>query len=187
VSDLLGVVLSGGRSSRMGRDKSQLLHRSGVNFLRHACDRLHGITEQQIIVGGVHRIDGIETIADPAEHQGPAIGVVTALEYASRNGFSACLVTAVDLPNLTRDDLRTLIEFWQATPLCPACATDPIDRKLQPLVAIYPTFHRLDLMRICHSPDRSLARWLPTALPVVVSMPTSSLRNVNRPEDLDDA
>ena len=185
VTRLLGVVLSGGKSSRMGRDKSSLLHRSGVSFLQYACDRLEPICQQRVIVGGRLTVEGVRTLTDALADQGPAMGIATAIDHASQFGFDACLVSAVDLPNLTTDHLRPLIRAWMDRPFAPACLVDSDDLRLQPLAGLYPVSLHEELASLATSQQRSLTRWLSCKKLMTIPAPPEVLHNVNHPEDLE--
>ena len=67
---LLGVVLCGGRSSRMGQDKAMLPHPSGGTFATHAADRLAKICDQVCISGESVEIAGVSLIEDPVRLPG---------------------------------------------------------------------------------------------------------------------
>lgn len=181
---LLGVVLCGGQSSRMGADKSQLKHPTGMTYQEYACQRLQEICGDVVCVGGDHSCEGIVTLPDPVAFHGPAIGVATALQYAVRRRLAACVVTPVDLPSLQASDLRRLIAAWSDDPSTPACAFNDADQRLQPLVAVYPSHLVDEVLELTRTSHRSLYRWLSSIGSNEVSIHDVSLRNVNRPEDL---
>jgi len=201
-SNLLGVVLCGGNSSRMGQDKSQLIHPSGETYLQHSCHRLAMLVETVVIMGGNQTVPGIRTLPDLVVDQGPAVGVFTALDFASVNGWEGCLVNAVDLPDLQVDHLSCLLEAWQTCPDLPCCAVASVHASgsdsikidagdkthsapLEPLIAIYPTSVSHSIRELIRSSHRSLSRWLTEIPHTKVALPYDSVRNVNRPSDLD--
>ena len=182
---LLGVVLCGGRSSRMGTDKATLPHPSGGTFASHAVERLSGLCGHVCVSGTSAAVVQAEVIEDPVISQGPAVGVAAALAYASQNSFDACLVTPIDMPLLTRDDLSRLRRLWEEEQeLC--CAVSGGDQRLQPLVAVYPVSFQERLRDLANSNDRSLSRWLKSQAPLTVTLSPESCRNVNTQEDLAD-
>lgn len=185
---LLGVVLCGGKSSRMGCDKSSLRHTDGRTFIEHAVARLQPLCNEVCIAGKSDSCPGIPVLPDPTPHQGPIFGVLQAIEYAATQSRStrkheACLVTPVDMPWLTADDLTKIISAWQ-THDCLSCAVSGPERRRQPLVAIYPIDHGPAVASHASS-DSSLRRWTDAQRAIEVSLPASHCRNINRPADLD--
>ncbi|MFG0261533.1 MAG: molybdenum cofactor guanylyltransferase [Novipirellula sp. JB048] len=179
---LLGVVLCGGKSSRMGRDKAALMHPGGQTYLAHAIERLAALCDA-VVVSGVSTVDHDRpTILDRVAHRGPASGVAAALEFASRHGFAACLVTPVDMPRLSELHLRSLQQAWHAEDRITVAESDV----LEPLVGIYPIRFAASLQRLAESERRSLSRWLGSQDHRRVTLPAASCHNINTPEDLTD-
>lgn len=103
-----GVVLAGGKSSRMGTDKSLLpLYPGGPTLLDHALDRLAPLVDELLVVGNPeqHGHVGPFVIADDLPEKGPLGGLVTAMRYA---GQDKLLVLAVDMPNVDHGLLARL-------------------------------------------------------------------------------
>lgn len=182
---LLGIVLCGGRSSRMRCDKASLSHPAGGTFLQHAVDRLIGLCGKVAVSGQPTAGFTGPVIQDPVAHRGPATGIATVLRFAIENCFDACLVTPVDMPFLTSQDLARLRDAWQQhqqSRLC--CAVSSGDDRLQPLVAIYPTAFAPTIQQLADSEDRSLMRWMQVQKPLTITLSMESCRNINAPEDL---
>ncbi len=179
-SDLLGIVLSGGRSSRMGQDKSTLAHTAGNSFLQHAIDRFDGICDRVFVCGG--ETDRATVLADQTPGLGPIGGIVTALEHAQTLGCAACFVTPVDMPLLTANYLWQLCQSWQATEQL-TVAISETEQRLQPLVAIYPTSIAQAMTNVSQSDDRSLMRWLSQQRLVTIPLSDTACQNINTPED----
>jgi len=92
------VVLAGGDSRRMGRDKS-LLPIAGKPMIAHIVDRLRGLFDD-IVIGGGRPGDydflGLEVVPDFAPGQGPLMGIASALPRMKNDlGF----VIACDMPD----------------------------------------------------------------------------------------
>jgi len=204
---LMGVVLAGGKSSRMGTDKANLPHPHPssvdptVTYLQHAVMRLRPLLLTIAISGrsGDREIGpDVIAIADTLPHQGPAAGVAQSLRHAETLGLDGILVTPVDMPNLTTEHLRRLIDAWQAertrtfcgshqrglTPLVEIVVATFADQQTQPLLAIYPTALWSAIESLAQSNDRSLSRWLKQQPTIAIPLPQSAAKNVNRPEDL---
>ena len=108
---ILGVVLAGGRSSRMGRDKALLEHASGVSFLDYAIGRVSPLVASIAISG--RRLDSstVECVPDQTAGLGPAMAVWSAILFAKQRQFGAILVTPIDMPDLETMHLQRLIQF----------------------------------------------------------------------------
>jgi molybdopterin-guanine dinucleotide biosynthesis protein A len=167
----------------MGRDKSTLPHPNGGTFASHAIARLTGLCDHICVAGESSATVDADVLKDPALFRGPVVGIVTALTFASQNGYDACLVTPVDVPFLTAEDLAALCRAWQEDgTLC--CAVSEDDDRLQPLVAIYPSSLETNLKQLAESENRSLIRWLQKQDLRRVRLSAQSCRNVNTPDDL---
>ena len=91
---LIGVVLAGGRSSRMGRDKA-LLPWEGRPLIEHQIDVLRAAGAQAIKVSG-DRPD-YHGVADPVPQAGP-LGGIAGIAAACEN--AELLIVPVDMPRL---------------------------------------------------------------------------------------
>lgn len=101
-----GIVLAGGRSRRMGRDKA-FIELAGRPLLRWVLDALEAVSDQQLIVGREParlRPFG-EVVTDKLAARGPLTGLHAGLKAAETD---LCLVVACDLP-LVRSDLLVLL------------------------------------------------------------------------------
>ena len=107
-TDLLGVVLVGGTSRRMGKDKALLPHPSGGTFLDHALSLFRAMNIQGAVSGHITPQSNPQTkqIVDQQRDEGPLMGLISALEaYPQKN----LLVVAVDMPGLQVGALAPLI------------------------------------------------------------------------------
>ncbi len=185
---LLGVVLCGGRSSRMGRDKAGLAHSNGGTFLEHSVDRLRAVCHDVCISGSSERAnesgDEVVRIPDPVAHRGPIVGVAESLRYAAKHGYAACFFTPVDVPDVTSRELISMRERWRLDTRQLICVCDAGTGQIDPLVGIYPVRLADRISRKASSEDRSLRRFIQREDPTLIRLPTHVLRNVNRPEDL---
>jgi molybdopterin-guanine dinucleotide biosynthesis protein A len=167
----------------MGQDKSLLPHPSGGSFVSHAISRLTGLCDHVIVSGGSPGNVQADFLQDARPYQGPVIGIATAVSFAGKNAFDACLVTPVDMPFLTKQDLTCIRDAWeQEWKLC--CAVSADDGRLQPLVAVYPISFEAALQGLVDSEDRSLTRWIRKQDALMVNISAESSRNINTPEDL---
>ena len=181
---ILGVVLAGGRSSRMGSDKALLIHANGLTFLNHAIARLTSLVPQVVVSGRLldPEIKTVDSVPDQTPGLGPAIAVWSATIFAKQHGFDSILVTPVDMPDLEIQHLRRLIDAH--VPGLPTCAT--FDGNLpHPLVGIYPVSLEHELQAVTESPRRSLRAWLASRSHTLVQLPESAKCDLNSPANLD--
>ncbi|WP_225737236.1 molybdenum cofactor guanylyltransferase [Dyella acidiphila] len=99
----IGVVLAGGRSSRMGRDKA-LLSWQGRPLLEHQLDTLHATGVDTVRVSGDRPAYG--GIADPVAGVGPLGGLAG---IAAACGDAELLIVPVDMPRLQPALLQRLL------------------------------------------------------------------------------
>ena len=135
------VLLAGGKSSRMGRDKSALPV-NGEPLWQRQLAVLRATEPAELFISGKndgpYADCGVEILADEIPGCGPLGGIATALRRCTSERL---LVLAVDMPAMTVDFLRTLLEESQRTAkgTVPSVAADGRRRaNLEPLAAVYP-------------------------------------------------
>ena len=111
ITETIGIVLAGGKSTRMGRDKATLeldgellLHRARNVLLAAGCSR--------VLLSGAPRSDWPdESVADLAPETGPVAGIISAVESVSMGTMQplTVLFIPVDTPLLTPTLLQDLI------------------------------------------------------------------------------
>lgn len=105
LSQIAGIVLAGGRSSRMGRNKA-LLEFKGRPLVRHMMDTMREAGLENIFVSG--SLDGYPCIPDESPFTGPAQGIRGVLQKIS--GYKGYLFVPVDMPLLSSRVLKFLME-----------------------------------------------------------------------------
>ena len=113
-NECLGVVLAGGLSSRMGKDKAQLLRdsKSMYSMLEFSKQILNDSGINNIIVSG----DNYD-VPDKVKQSGPAGGILSVLSKFPQ--AKSLLILPVDLPFMTANalaDLRLKGELSQKAP-----------------------------------------------------------------------
>ena len=111
---LTAIVLCGGRSTRMGRDKGALPF-ARETMLSHITATLRRIADDVIIVG--RRDQAAATVHDATDDLGPLSGIATGLA-ASKTDLN--LVVACDMPLIRADVLRRLIAAIDDSDACVA-------------------------------------------------------------------
>lgn len=103
-SSVAGVILAGGRSSRMGQNKA-LLDYHGKPLIEHMTDILLSSGIQEIFISG--SFDGYDCVPDSEPFQGPAFAIRDVLRI--RPNYTGYLFVPVDMPRLNPDVLRELM------------------------------------------------------------------------------
>ena len=107
---IAGVVLAGGKSSRMGQNKA-LLDYNGSPLLDHMIGLLEQARLTDIYVSG--DLEGYACIPDSAPDQGPAQAIVGVLKHL--DNYDGVLFVPVDMPRLTPEILSALLSQPQST------------------------------------------------------------------------
>jgi len=113
---LYGLVLAGGRSSRMGTDKAALLHPDGRPLARRTHDLLADAGCETVVISLRHDQEippGFTGVTEPVikrdpegGSEGPLAGMLAAMRYATSADW---LVLACDLPRLDLETLQHLV------------------------------------------------------------------------------
>ncbi|MDN3669650.1 NTP transferase domain-containing protein [Echinicola jeungdonensis] len=134
--NLYGLVLAGGKSSRMGQDKSELQyyrtnHRTYLyHTIREFCPRTFVSCrgDQTHITKS-----GLDVITDNALYKGPLNGILSAHHVYPEASW---LVVAVDLPHVHEDTIKKLVENRDPNKLATVYATRESEMP-EPLIAIW--------------------------------------------------
>ena len=131
-ANITGIILAGGKSSRMGSDKGFLsLH--GKPFMIHIIKALKPLVNAIVIVSNEEAYDkfGYKRVDDIIENAGPLAGLYSGL-YHSKTEYN--LVLSCDVPLIKTTVLNKLIESFDAN-------FDVIQlqskNKTMPLIALY--------------------------------------------------
>jgi molybdopterin-guanine dinucleotide biosynthesis protein A len=136
-----GFVLTGGASTRMGRDKA-LLPIEGSTLVECTAEKVRAAAGSVTLIGAPERYAalGIPALADEVTGCGPIGGVYTALKHTATDWN---LIVACDMPGI---DVRFLSRLLAAAHEAGALCLAPRDASgLHPLCAVY---HRRSLAHI---------------------------------------
>lgn len=183
VPPLRGLVLAGGYSKRMGRDKG-LIEYHGKPQREHMADLLAGLCAEVFISCRPDQVNDIppayNSLPDSFYDLGPFGAIVSAFRA---HPDSAWMVVACDLPLL---DAATLAHLaMQRNPSCIATAfNSPVNEFPEPLIAIwepkaYPTL--LQFLSQGHSCPRKVLINSPVKL--LTAPDGKALANANTPEE----
>jgi len=141
---IVGLVLAGGRSTRMGADKA-LVDFDGRPLIAHVVERLRPQVDALAISanGEPARFASfaLPVLADDAEYReaGPLAGIAAALAYAQAESHAWLATAPCDAPLFPRDLVARLAEALATAGAAIAAAESP--RGVEPLFALW----RVDL------------------------------------------
>lgn len=189
-----GAVLTGGASTRMGRDKA-LVTVGGRPMAQIVADALAAAgCDEVVLIGGDAAQLGvlsIPVIADREPGSGPLGGVLAALEWfavegsgdGSDGGKPAWVaVAACDLPMLTPTVVTSLFDAAGNEPDLDAVVA--FSDRLEPAMAVWNTDAGPRLRVLFDEGERAVHRALDRLRVVQVTVDPALLRNVNTPTDL---
>ena len=182
-----GLVLAGGKSSRMGSDKA-LLIQDGKTQLSRAVALLAEHVERVFVstradqAGDAER-SKFEQIVDRHEDMGPVAGILSAMES---NRQVSWLVLACDLPNIDDATISLLVEQCSADH--PVTAFESVHDGLpEPLCAIYRPQSRAVIDNFVEQGIICPRNMLINSDTHLLTQPNpDALHNINSPEDLAD-
>lgn len=146
--NILGLILAGGRSSRMGEEKALMLL-GNHPVLAHVIARFQPQVARLVLNGNGDAARfarfGLEVLADaPAfAGQGPLAGLAAGLETAARHGFSHLACVPCDAPFLPED----LVARLSAAAATGAIAIASGTRGDEPLFALWPVGSLSEIVR----------------------------------------
>jgi molybdopterin-guanine dinucleotide biosynthesis protein A len=182
---LHGLVLAGGKSRRMGRDKAALVT-DGETQLARAVKRLSGFVDRVFVSTSTAQAgdpvrNEFEQIVDRYDDMGPIAGILSAMDTFPGHSW---LVLACDLPNIDAATIGFLVD--NASPDHPVTAfRSVIDDMPEPLCAVYRPAARTII-------DGYVAEGIKCPRKMLINSPTCLLRqpspgalhNINTPDDL---
>lgn len=187
--DATGILLAGGRSSRMGRDKAALMV-GGKPIVQRAADALRIVCTEVVVASGGRTLDlpalaNLRHVPDPPGFAGPLAGLVAGMCAATSERV---VVLACDMPFANP---RVLAHLLGSLDGCDA-AVPEFDGRPQPLQAAYSIS--------CLAPAESLLRLGRNSMASLLDLVTThfvsksecaridpaglSGFNVNQPDDL---
>ena len=176
------IVLAGGESARMGRDKA-LLPVGGITLLEHILIQMEGyFAATYISVGhpGSYAFLEREKIPDPEPGQGPMMGLFAAL---SASEFEKNFVIACDIPEIDVDFVRKLAARARRSDIVLASldGTRP-----EPLFGIYDRNVLSSIQGLLDAGERSLLPLFDLCSPEMIVVNGSWFRNLNTMDDYRD-
>lgn len=186
--NISAVLLAGGESRRMGKDKATLLF-GGEPLWRIQLGLLRKVAPIEILISARNdpawRPTDIHFVADAPPSRGPLSGISVALAHAASTHL---LTLAIDMPFMNEQYLRSLCRWIE-----PNRGVIPVmGERAEPLAAIYPVEARADFAAALSGSDFSLQKLAKELLSkgrlrlVQVKKEEEALfRNLNEPIDLE--
>lgn len=180
-----GLVLAGGQSRRMGKDKASL-ERDGRSQLQHAVELLQASLAQVFVSTRADQQNDplrsqFECIVDRYEEMGPLAGILTAMEHSPESGW---LVLACDLPNVDASVIDCLLDNVSEAQPFTAFASS-YDGLPEPLCAYYAPAARAIIRQFADSGVTCPRKIMIRSDTKLLQQPDpAALDNVNTPEDL---
>jgi molybdopterin-guanine dinucleotide biosynthesis protein A len=186
--NISAVLLAGGESRRMGRDKARLIFR-GKPLWELQLDLLWELETAEMFISArsdpAWRPSGVQFVSDEPPSRGPLSGLAATL---ARIRADHLLALAIDMPFMTQQYLRSLCNLIE-----PGRGVLPIiGDRAEPLAAIYPKAARSEFVAALSGSDfslQSLTRKLVEAgklsLVNVSKAEENSFRNFNDLSDFD--
>ena len=193
MTDLPGVILAGGRATRMGGGDKGLRVVAGRTLLAHVIARLGPQCGPLAINanGDPARLAGFGLPVLPdslPDYPGPLAGVLAGLDWAETLGAPAIITAAADTPFLPTDLALRLIAAAGPSGLALAASPDATGTlQRHPTFGLWPVALRHDLRAALEGGLRKIVRWTDlhqAGTAAFGATPFDPFFNVNTPEDL---
>lgn len=181
VPGLYGLVLAGGKSSRMGRDKGTIVVH-GKPQVEYLLDELNEACEKTFIsVRKSTNSSKPNIIVDTFNIESPLNGILSALQSGPTHAW---LVVAVDMPYVNRDVLRGLIDSRNPLKLA-TCFYNEQTKLPEPLLTIWEPGAFVPLQKFVNDGHISPRDFLSANDVHIISPPDPRVfYNMNHPEDV---
>lgn len=175
-----GILLAGGKSSRMGSDKA-LLTIGPITFIEHLTSLLKQVCDEIIIVGEDRNIENLDVtyLPDLESDKGPLMGILTGLA-ASKSEIN--LILSIDSPLLNLSDLESIINKHNSS----FNVTLFESEKIHPFPGVYNNKLVSKAEEAIKKNQLRLTEFIKINNPQIIKAnPQTSLRleNINTPED----
>lgn len=182
-----GIILAGGRSSRMGQEKGWVDFR-GRPMVAYAQAALAEVAGPCCVVAHDPRYAalGLPVVADEMPGSGPLGGLLSGMGYlAAQTDCTAVLVVPCDMPLLGADHLRNLADHYR--PGMSALVASSGGR-VHPLVGIYATDTLAAFVSACKEGRLRMMDLLKDISAATLEFPAElageAFININTPEEL---
>ncbi len=182
-SNITGIILAGGKSSRMGTEKGLILYKNKP-FVEHIIEAMSPLVDNIIIISNnkAYESFGFKCYEDLIKNTGPLAGIYTGLRYSKTNNN---LIVSCDIPLIKTVVLQKLIDQKND-------ASEVIQLQSQgknmPLIALYKKSCELIFMEELHQNQKKVQKALKkcNVKTVIIDGNLEQVTsNINTPEDLE--
>lgn len=193
MTKVFGVIVAGGRATRMGGGDKGLRVVVGQRLIDHVITRLAPQVAAMAINanGDPARLSefGLPVLADSLpDHPGPLAGVLAGLDWAAGQGGEAIVTAAADTPFFPADLVARLRAAAGPSGLALAASPDENGRmQRHPTFGLWPVALRDDLRAALSGGLRKIVLWSDghgAGLAEFPSVPFDPFFNVNTPDDI---
>lgn len=196
ITGIVGVLLAGGQSRRMGGGDKCLRKIGDVTILARIIGRVQGQVSQLVINanGNPQRFAefGLPVVGDVIpDFAGPLAGILSGMEWAAKHAPDCPWIASIptDAPFLPRDLITRFVEAIDREGSDLACAASA--GRVHPVIGLWPVVMRSDLRHALVDKDvRKIDAFTANYRVAEVTFdtdPVDPFFNTNRPEDLEEA
>jgi molybdopterin-guanine dinucleotide biosynthesis protein A len=184
IEDTTGVILAGGKSSRMGTNKALLPFQEST-LIRNVAIQLSNIFSRVLL--SVNSPDafsdlGLSRIMDHYPETGPLGGIASVLESGEKRIF--CV--GCDMPFLNLELITTICNYDEAEAVIPIWNNTPEVLHALYSSSLLPAIQnslKIGLYKITDALEHSVVRYIPESEIIKMDPDGSSFRNINTPAE----
>jgi len=175
-------ILSGGKSSRMGRDKGMVLFQGKpmISYIIEAVNEA-GVQVNMIANDIKYRSFGFPVYADVVTEKGPMGGLLTAF---TNSEAEVVFLVSCDMPLISTEAVKELLKLADREKIIAAT----VEERVNPLFALYPKFLKPDVENRIASGRLKMTDFIlenkHTLVPSITRKYPHVFRNVNNEEEL---
>lgn len=166
-ADILGVILAGGRATRMGGGDKALLTLGGRSLIDRVIERFGPQVGAMMLNanGDPARFAAYDLAVrgdEAPDRPGPLAGVLAGLDWAAERGGDSIVTVAADTPFFPRDLVVRLQDAARGAgaPIALAASPDPVKGMMRhPTFGLWPVALREDLRCALAGGVRKIAAW----------------------------
>lgn len=179
---ITGIILAGGRSTRMGTEKGLVLL-DGKPFVAHIINALEGLVDEVIIVSENTAYDafGHKRVADIIKESGPIAGIHSGL---TNSGTQDNLVLSCDVPLVSKSLLQKLMDTNKKED---DVVQFRADGRTIPLIGLYKKRCLTSCIELLENGERRLQKLVSSLNAKTIEVPevlNEQVKNINTPDDL---